>query len=261
MFPGWGVVITGAGSGMGAQAARRFASEGARVVVSDVDGAAANAVALEIAARGDRNDPSRAIGVRCDVASAEDCAQLVAAAENFFGAPIDVFLANAGVSFAGDFLAADPQALKRIVDVNVTGSVFSAQAALRSLVKSPRASLIFTSSISGVTARAKRSVYNASKHALGGLVKALALEFGPAGVRVNAIAPGSTDTPFLRTHLAKVEDDVDAAVARIVSAMPTGRLVSTEDFADAAVFLASPAAKSITGHTLLLDGGVAAGKM
>jgi 3-oxoacyl-[acyl-carrier protein] reductase len=261
MLQGWGVVITGAGSGMGAEAARRFAREGARVVVSDIDGAAANAVALEIAAPGERSDASRAIGVRCDVASAEDCAQLVAAAEDFFGAPIDVFLANAGVSFAGDFLSADPQALKRIVDVNVTGSIFSAQAALRSLVKSPHASLIFTSSISGVTARARRSVYNASKHALGGLVKSLALEFGPSGVRVNAIAPGSTDTAFLRTHLAKVEDDVDAAVARIVSAMPTGRLVSTGDFADAAVFLASPGAKSITGHTLLLDGGAAAGKM
>ena len=145
--------------------------------------------------------------------------------------------------------------------MNVTGSVLSAQAALRSLIKSPRACLIFTSSISGVVGRSKRSVYNTSKHALAGLVKALALEFGPRGVRVNAIAPGATDTPFLRTHLAKVNDDVDAAVARIVSGMPLGRLISPEDFADAAVFLASPAARSITGHTLLLDGGATAGSM
>lgn len=256
MLKGYNVVITGAGSGMGAAAAHRFVREGARVVVSDIDESAAVAVAREI-------DPfgQHATGVRCDVADAGDCVALVAASSRFFGGPIDVFLANAGVSFAGDFLAAEPAALKRIVDVNVTGSIFSAQAALRSLVKSPRASLIFTSSISGVSARAKRSVYNASKHALTGLVKALALEFGPAGVRVNAIAPGATDTPFLRTHLAKVNADVDKAVDGIVSGMPLGRLVAPDDFADAAVFLVSPASRSITGHTLVLDGGATAGRM
>ncbi|VTU45689.1 Glucose 1-dehydrogenase 4 (plasmid) [Variovorax sp. SRS16] len=256
MLAGYTTVITGAGSGMGAAAAQRFAREEARVVVSDIDEAAAVAVAREI-------DPSgaRAIGVRCDVARAADCAHLVAEAEAFFGTPIDVFMANAGVSFAGDFLDASPETLQRIVDVNVTGSIFSAQAALRSLVRSPRASLVFTSSISGVTGRAKRSVYNASKHALGGLVKALALEFGPAGVRVNAIAPGATDTPFLRAHLAKVNPDIDKAVAGIVGVMPLGHLISPEDFADAAVFLVSSASRSITGHTLVLDGGATAGRM
>ena len=255
-FDGYAVVITGAGSGLGAAAAHRFAREKARVVVSDIDEAAAVAVAREI-------DPSgeRALGVRCDVAHAADCAALVSAAERFFAGPIDVFLANAGVSFAGDFLDADPEKLRRIVDVNVTGSIFSAQAALRSLVRSPRASLVFTSSISGVTARARRSVYNASKHALTGLVKALALEFGPAGVRVNAIAPGATDTAFLRAHLAKVNADVDQAIGNIVSGMPLGHLVAPEDFADAAVFLVSPASRSITGHILMLDGGASAGRM
>jgi len=253
---GYAAVITGAGSGMGAAVARRFAREGARVVVSDIDEAAATVVAREI-------DPSgrRAVGIRCDVAEAADCAELVAGAERFLGSPIDVFMANAGVSFAGDFLEASPEALRRVVDVNVTGSILSAQAALRSLLRSPRASLVFTGSISGVTARARRSVYNASKHALTGLVKALALEFGPCGVRVNAIAPGSTDTPFLRAHLAKVSPDVDRAIGEIVGAMPLGRLVSPEDFADAAVFLVSPAARSVTGHVLMLDGGASAGRM
>lgn len=256
MLNGYNVVITGAGSGMGAAAAHRFAREGARVVVSDIDGAAADAVATEIDSSG-----RRATGVRCDVADSGNCADLVAESERFFDSPIDVFLANAGVSFAGDFLPADPAVLKRIVDVNVTGSIFSAQAALRSLVKSPRASLVFTSSISGISARARRSVYNASKHALTGLVKALALEFGPHGVRVNAIAPGATDTPFLRAHLAKVNADVEKAVEGIVSGMPLGRLVAPEDFADAAVFLVSAASRSITGHTLVLDGGATAGRM
>jgi len=252
-FAGWGVVITGAGRGMGAEAARRFAKEGARVVVSDLDAQAAAGVANSIGAA--------ACAVRCDVASPADCTALVEQAERFFGAPVDIFMANAGLSFAGDFLQADPEQLRRVVDVNVSGSIFSAQAALRSLVRSPRASLIFTSSISGVTGRGQRSVYNASKHALGGLVKALALEFGPRGVRVNAIAPGPTNTEFLRTHLAKVSDDVDAAVDRLVQGLPLGRLIEPEDFADAAVYLASPLARSVTGHTLLLDCGSTAGRM
>lgn len=251
-FSGHGVVLTGAGSGMGAVAAQRFAAEGARVVVSDIDEAAAQTVGQSIGG----------LAVRCDVSIPADCAALVAASERFLGGPIDAFFANAGVSYAGDFLAADPESLRRVVDVNVNGSIFSAQAALRSLVANPRGGvLVFTSSISGLTGRGRRSVYNASKHALAGLVKALALEFGPRGVRVNAIAPGPTDTEFLRRHLAKVNDDVDAAVGMMVQDLPLGHLVAPEDFAESALFLASPAARSITGHTLVLDCGSTAGRM
>jgi NAD(P)-dependent dehydrogenase (short-subunit alcohol dehydrogenase family) len=256
LLAGYNAVVTGAGSGMGAAAARRLALEGARVVISDIDYSSAVAVANEIDGTG-----ARAIGVRCNVAVASECGALVTTAEHFFGGPIDTFLANAGVSYAGDFLTAEPEQLRRIIEVNVIGSVFSAQAALASLLKSSRATLVFTSSISGVTGRAKRSVYNASKHALTGLVKSLALEFGPWGVRVNAIAPGPTDTPFLRTHLAKVNTDVDAAIGALVRSLPLGHLVSTEDFADAVIYLVSPQSRSVTGHTLLLDCGAAAGKM
>ncbi|VTU27539.1 4-formylbenzenesulfonate dehydrogenase TsaC1/TsaC2 [Variovorax sp. PBS-H4] len=248
-------VVTGAARGLGAAAARRFAAEGARVVISDLDGDAATACARGIDASGER-----VTALACDIADPEACTRLVDHAEAFFGAPIDIFLAHAGVGFAGSLIEAETAQIRRVVEVNVLGSIYSAQAALRSLVRSPRASLLFTSSLQGVTARAGRSIYTTSKHAIVGLTKSLALEYGPRGVRVNAIAPASTDTPFLRKQLAVAgAKDVDQAVREVAASMPLGWLPTPEDFADAAVFLASTAARSITGHNLLLDSGAAAG--
>jgi NAD(P)-dependent dehydrogenase (short-subunit alcohol dehydrogenase family) len=255
LFTGYHVVVTGAARGLGAAAARRFVAEGARVVVADIDGDAAAASAQGIDASGER-----ATWVACDIADAAACAALVARSEAFFGAPIDIFLAHAGLGFAGTLTEVDSERVRRVIEVNVLGTIFSAQAALRSLVRSRHASLIFTSSLQGVTARSGRSVYTASKHAIVGLTKALALEYAPQGVRVNAIAPASTDTPFLRTQLeAAGADDIDRAVRDAAASMPLGWLPTPEDFADAAVFLASPAARSITGLNLLLDSGAAAG--
>ena len=254
-LPGYNIVVTGAARGLGAAAVRRFIREGARVVVADIDGDAARACARDI-------DPSGqgACDLACDVADPAACALLVEQSESFFNAPIDVFLAHAGLGFAGALTDADPGLVRRVVEVNVLGAIYSAQAAMRSLVRSPRASLIFTSSLQGVTARAERCVYTASKHAIVGLTKALALEYGPRGVRVNAIAPGSTDTNFLRTQLERAgAKDVEQAVRDAAASTPLGWLPTPEDFADAAVFLASGAARSITGHNLLLDCGASAG--
>lgn len=251
---GFHAVVTGAGRGLGAAAARRLAAEGARVVLADIDGESAVATARSI-------DPAgrQAIGMACNIADAADCADLVSRSEAFFGAPIDIFVAHAGVGFAGSLLDATPEALRRTIEVNVLGSLYSAQAALRSLVRSPRACLLITGSLQGVTARPQRSAYTTSKHAIVGLVKSLALEFGPQGVRVNSIAPASTDTPHLRAQLARESDDIDQAVAQLGTTMPLGHLPSAEDFADAVVFLASPGSRSITGHTLLVDCGASAG--
>lgn len=255
LLEGYNTVVTGAARGLGAAAARGFAAEGARVLVSDIDEAGARASAFGIDPTG-----ARAIGVRCDISDPAQCERLVATAEEFFGGPIDVFLAHAGVGFVGRLHEAEVEKIRIAIEVNVLGSIFSARAALRSLTKSPRASLLFTSSLQGVTGRGLRSVYTASKHALVGLTKSLALEYGPLGVRVNAIAPASTDTPHLRSMLGQTTDDVEQAVRNVAASMPLGRLPTPEDFANAAVFLASPSAASITGHTLLLDSGASAGR-
>lgn len=252
---GLNAVITAAGSGLGAAAAKRLAQEGARVVISDIDPNRARAIADEI-------DPTgqAALGVKCDVRELADCQRLIADAESFFSGYVDIFLANAGMGFASPLLEASPVQIKNTIDVNVTGSIISAQEALRSLVKSKHGVLLFTCSLQGVTARALRSVYTASKHALVGLVKGLALEFGPQGVRVNAIAPASTDTEFLKHQLLKVTDDIDHAMTQLNMSMPLGHLPTTDDFANAVLFLSSTEARSITGHTLVLDCGVSAGK-
>jgi len=251
---GYNVVVTGAARGLGAAAAKRFVAEGARVVVADVDLAGARDCAQGIDATG-----QRAMAVACDVADPAQCEALVDTADAFFGGPIDVFLAHAGMGFAGALVEADVERIRRVIEVNVLGTIWSARAALRSLVRSPRASLIVTTSLQSVTARAQRSLYTTSKHALVGLVKALALECGPQGVRVNAIAPASTDTPFLRAQFEYLGQDPEAGVQAAAAGMPLGWLPSPEDFADAAVFLASPAARSIHGHNLLLDCGASAG--
>lgn len=253
---GYNTVVTGAARGLGAAAAKRFVAEGARVVVADIDLAAAQECARNI-------DPTgqRATAFACDIADPAACQALVERAEAFFGGPIDVFLAHAGMGFAGALAQAEVERIRRVVEVNVLGTIYSARAALPSLARSRRhASLIFTSSLQGVTARAQRSIYTASKHAIVGLVKALALECAPQGIRVNAIAPASTDTPFLRTQLEVAgARDVDRAVQDAAASMPLGWLPTPEDFADAAVFLASKQARSVTGHNLLLDCGASAG--
>ncbi len=255
-------VVTGAASGLGEATVRRFHAEGARVVLADLAVERAQAIAASL-------DPSGATAkaVACDIADPAACASLVVAAEAFFGRPIDLFHANAGTSISGALSGTDPAQISRAIAINLTGTIYSAQAALRSLAQAGEAAgigagescLLFTSSLQGVIARAERSVYTATKHAITGLVKSLALEFGPRGVRVNALAPVGIDTPLLRTQLSRVTDDVDARILQMGANLPLGHLPTPEDFTDAAVFLASREARCITGHTLLIDCGAAAG--
>lgn len=250
-------VITGAAGGLGAAAAQRLIENGAKVVLADIDAQQAGDLARTLDPTG-----ARATAVRCDIASASDLEALVEHAERFFCCPVDTFLANAGIGFAGSLLDATPEEIQRAIAVNVTGSLLSARAALHSLVKAPSSSLIFTCSLQGVTGRAQRSVYTASKHAVVGMVKSLALEFGPQGVRVNAIAPSAIDTPHLRRQLARTTTaPIDEVLAESARQLPLGHLPDPDDFADAVMFLASPQARSITGHVLLVDCGASAGKM
>jgi NAD(P)-dependent dehydrogenase (short-subunit alcohol dehydrogenase family) len=248
-------VVTGGASGLGEATVRRFHEEGARVVVADLDAGRASAVARSLAP-----DGRTAAGLACDITDPDQCEKMVTEAETLLGGPIDIFHANAGMAFSGGLLDAEDERIERTIAVNVTGTIFSARAALRSLVRGGGV-LLFTSSFQGVSARPERSVYTATKHAVTGLVKSLSLEFGPKGVRVNAMAPIGIDTPLLRQQLARVHADTDAAIAGIAAGLPLRRMLTLRDFANAALFLASDEARCITGHTLVIDCGASAGTM
>ena len=243
-------VITGGAGGLGRATARHFRMAGAHVLLADID-----EVALAQAAK-DLDLPT----LQCDVSLAADCTRLVEQAERLLGGPLDVFLVHAGRPFAGPLSEASPESIRAVIDVNVTGSIYSAQAALRSLIRGKHPSLLFTGSLQSSVGRAERSVYTASKHAIAGLVKALALEMGPHGVRVNGIAPSGVDTPFLHAAWRQAGVGIDAGLQAASRDMPLGRIPTPDDFAAAAVFLASPAASAITGQMLMVDCGASAGK-
>ena len=248
-------VITGGAGGLGLATARAFLAQGAQVLLADLD-----AQAL-IEAQRQLHAPAGDLQTACcDITEPADCQRLVAVAEEGLGGPIDVFVANAGRPFGGPLEQAEPTAIRAVIDTNITGTLLSAQAALASLRRSPRASLLLTGSLQSVLGRAERSVYTASKHAIAGLVKSLALEWGPLGVRVNGIAPTLVDTPFLRQAYAQAGIEVAPALIRAAQSLPLGRIPTPEDFAHAAVFLASEEARAITGHLLMVDCGASAGK-
>jgi 3-oxoacyl-[acyl-carrier protein] reductase len=248
-------VITGGAGGLGLATARAFLAQGAQVLLADLD-----AQAL-IEAQRQLHAPAGDLQTACcDITEPADCERLVAVAEEGLGGPIDVFVANAGRPFGGPLEQAEPTAIRAVIDTNITGTLLSAQAALASLRRSPRASLLLTGSLQSVLGRAERSVYTASKHAIAGLVKSLALEWGPLGVRVNGIAPTLVDTPFLRQAYAQAGIEVAQALTRAAQSLPLGRIPTPEDFAHAAVFLASEEARAITGHMLMVDCGASAGK-
>jgi NAD(P)-dependent dehydrogenase (short-subunit alcohol dehydrogenase family) len=240
------VFVTGAGAGIGKATALAFARLGAAVAVTDIDEGAARETAEMV----ERQDGTAA-SWKLDVAVEADVDRVVAEALARFGR-IDVLVNNAGVGARMAAVDMPTERWDRVVNVGLNGAFYCSRAIGRHMIERRAGAVVNVSSIMGLTGGGfyPNPAYHAVKGALVNLTRALALEWAPHGVRVNAVAPAFVRTKLVEPLMA------DAAMAKaLIDATPLGRLVEPEEVADAIIFLASDAAKMITGHTLPVDGG------
>ncbi len=233
-------LITGGAQGIGEACARRFAREGAFVVIADVDLGRGTALA-------------HALGidfVACDVGNKAQVDRFIATAVAKYGR-VDVLVNNAGIFKAADFLDVTEEDFDAVIRVNLKGAFLVAQAAARVMAKAGKGSIINMSSVNAVLAIPSIASYNISKGGINQLTRAMALALVDQGIRVNAVAPGT-----IATELAEkaVLTSVDAK-ARIMSRTPMKRLGTPAEVADVVAFLASDAASYITGEIITVDGG------
>jgi NAD(P)-dependent dehydrogenase (short-subunit alcohol dehydrogenase family) len=240
------VFVTGAGAGIGRATALAFAELGAAVAVTDIDEAAVRAVADEIAAKG-----GAAFASALDVAEEAAVDSVVRETLERLGR-IDVLVNNAGIGARVATVDMPSERWQRVLDVGLNGAFYCARAVGRHMVARRAGAVVNVASIMGLTGGGlyPNPAYHAVKGALVNLTRALALEWAPHGIRVNAVAPA-----FVRTRLVEpLMADPEMAKA-LIDATPLGRLVEADEVAAAIVFLASDAAAMITGHTLPVDGG------
>ncbi|WP_089718788.1 glucose 1-dehydrogenase [Candidatus Entotheonella palauensis] len=242
-------VITGAASGFGKATAIRFAREGARVVLVDLNESGAQAVAADI-----RRADGEAIAVGGDVTQLADCRRMVQEAVANYG-QLDVLFNNAGVPMAPTPIEEVSDGLwEKLWSVNVTGVLHGCQAAIPQMKEQGHGVIINTASTSGVRPRPGLVAYAASKGAVITFTKGLALELAPAKIRVNAISPVAADTPMLPGFMSS-DADFESARQAFIATVPLGRLTQADDVAHAALYLASDEAAHITGINLEVDGG------
>ena len=243
-FAGKTVIVTGSSSGIGLGSARRFAEEGANVVLNSNESDELDKVFGDF-------DDDRTIKVCGDVSDSAFCDELVNQAVERFGG-LDVVHSNAGIAAMGPFADASDEDIDKVLSVNLRGFMFMARSAYPHLKKSGGC-IVNTSSVSGIGGDYELAIYNASKGGVTNLTRALALEWGKDGVRVNAVNPS-----LVKTELAEGIVENDALVEAFKSRLAIKRLGEPEDIAAAVAFLASKDAAWITGVNLPVDGGSSA---
>ena len=238
-FHGLVAAVTGGASGIGAATARLLLQRGARVAVLD---------------RSTDGVPDGVLALGCDVTDSAAVDAAVATVVDRLGG-LDVLVNNAGIGATGHVGENDDAEWARVLDVNVTGIVRVSRAALPHLRRSPHAAVVNTCSAVAFVGVRQRALYSASKGAVLALTLAMAADHVGEGIRVNAVAPGTADTPWIG-RLLDAADDREAAAAALRARQPLGRLVTAGEVAHAIASLASPMAASTTGTVWRVDGGM-----
>lgn len=246
-------VVTGAASGIGAAIAEAFAAAGALVYVADSNETGSQKLVSRIEKEG-----GRARVVAANIADESACKSLIARVLSD-NAHCDILVNNAGVGHVGTVLTTEPQDLQRLWSVNVQAMYFLIQAVLPNMIERRTGSIINMASALGLTAMEDRFAYTLTKHAVVGLTRSIALDFGATGVRCNCICPGRVETAFVQARLQEYPDP-EKYRAQMVATHPQKRMGQPWEIAAAALYLASDESAFVTGSTFVIDGGYLCGK-
>jgi NAD(P)-dependent dehydrogenase (short-subunit alcohol dehydrogenase family) len=244
-------VVTGAGQGVGAASAALFAAHGATVAVCDIDLAAAERVAADLTSAG-----LSAVAIHVDVSDEHSVARCAEEAASVMGSVNAVHVNAAVMTAHGNVLETTPEQWDTTMGVNARGAFLTARAFLPHLLTVGTGALCFTGSDTALRTSRNYAAYLTSKHAVIGIARSIAVDFGTRGIRSNIVTPGVTDTAGLRLLYGTDGRDPQSGVDAAAGLSALGRVASPEDIAESVVFLCSDRAKHITGANLVVDGGM-----
>jgi NAD(P)-dependent dehydrogenase (short-subunit alcohol dehydrogenase family) len=248
-FTGQVALVTGAAKGMGLATARAFAKSGAAVVLADIDGHLAASEAKNVVDEG-----GVAIGIACDVADEAQVSAMIDRAVAEYGR-LDMAFNNAGIQVPPSDAADEPlENFERVTAVNQRGVWACMKHELRVMRQQGSGAIVNCSSLGGLVGLPERAAYHGTKHAVIGMTRSAGVEYAPRGIRINAVCPGTIDTPMVRDMLAGQAD----AMAEIMKEQSIGRLGRAEEVAEAVLWLCSPGASFVVAAALPVDGGFTA---
>jgi NAD(P)-dependent dehydrogenase (short-subunit alcohol dehydrogenase family) len=242
------VLVTGAGSGIGRAICRVFASEGAKILAADLDGATAAETAREV-----REAHGEAESTPADVASSDDVEAMVRGCIDRFGR-IDILCNNAGIGSTKNAADTPLDVWERVFSVNARGTFLCCKHAIPYMLKAGGGSIVNMAAVAGLIGVKNRAAYCASKAAVISLTRSIAVDYVEAGIRCNCVCPATVDSPWVDRLLALADDPVQERAA-LEARQPLGRLGTPEEVAKAFLYLASDDAAFVTGSSLVIDGG------
>ena len=247
-------IVTGSGSGIGAAIAECFAAAGAKVYVAECN----EVHGADTVRRITEQDGNASLAV-VDVVSESECSAFVRRVLLENAGRCDILVNNAGVGHVGTILSTETADLERLWQVNLRGAYFLSRAVLPAMIERRAGSIINLASVAGISGMESRFAYTISKHAVVGMTRAMAMDHGPTGVRINCICPGRTQTPFVEARLREYADPQEY-LKQMVAPHALKRLAQPSEIAAAALYLASDQSAFVTGSAMVVDGGYTAGK-